>query len=163
MPFGRLDIIEDLTFQRRWWRIQRAGWATMAVLVVAAFIGLFGDGIIGQRRATFASGRIVANFDPVARRSATDSLEFEIQEIRDAAISLQIPRSFLQHVVIRNVEPRPIASHSDRRSVTHVFAPPLSGGHAWIGIDLEYVQAGVHRGKFVLDGEECRITQVVLP
>ena len=41
---GDLEIVEDLSFQRREWRVQRGGWVVMAVLILLALLGLTGRG-----------------------------------------------------------------------------------------------------------------------
>jgi hypothetical protein len=41
---GDLEIQEDLPFQRREWLVERVAWGVMALLIVAALLGLFGTG-----------------------------------------------------------------------------------------------------------------------
>jgi hypothetical protein len=43
-PSSQFQIDEDLNFQRREWKIQRAGWVTMALVIIAALLGVFGAG-----------------------------------------------------------------------------------------------------------------------
>lgn len=41
---GDLEIEEDLDHQRRCWKLERASWAVMALVLLAAMAGLFGSG-----------------------------------------------------------------------------------------------------------------------
>lgn len=41
---SRLEIHEDIAFERRYWRFQNAGTAAMGLLVAAALLGLLGSG-----------------------------------------------------------------------------------------------------------------------
>jgi len=52
---GDLEIDEDLSFQRREWRVQRGGWVVMAVLILLALLGLTGRGPIRQPTAGTAT------------------------------------------------------------------------------------------------------------
>lgn len=45
-------IDEDLTFQRRNWAAERAGWALMAAVVALGLAGLFGPGPLSRPVAT---------------------------------------------------------------------------------------------------------------
>lgn len=57
----------DLAFQRGDWRRERIGWALMTLLVVAAVLGLFGEGLLSSR--TVGGGTVFAlTHERTARR-----------------------------------------------------------------------------------------------
>ena len=47
-PSSGIQIDEHLGFQERMWRIERAGWAAIAAIIMAAAVGLFGHGLLSQ-------------------------------------------------------------------------------------------------------------------
>lgn len=45
---GDLELDQDIDFQRRSWAVQRVGWGVMALVALAALLGLFGPGPINN-------------------------------------------------------------------------------------------------------------------
>ena len=42
-----IELAEDMEFQRKNWRAERIGWAVLAFILLAAALGLFGQGPLG--------------------------------------------------------------------------------------------------------------------
>src|SRR5262249_50526641 len=64
-------LTKPLSFQRREWRVQRLGWALMALIILAGLLGLFGNGPLAQR--TLSNGVLQLDFEWLARRDAQTS------------------------------------------------------------------------------------------
>ena len=48
----RLELDDDPAFQRRLWVVERAGWASIALLLLGALLGFFGSaGPLGDGRS----------------------------------------------------------------------------------------------------------------
>ena len=56
---GDLEVGQDLDFQRREWAVQRVGWGAMALVILAALLGLFGSSGPLSRAATNAADDLV--------------------------------------------------------------------------------------------------------
>jgi len=67
---GDLEVAENLAFQRRAWKVQRAGWVAMALLVGAALAGLFGGGKKDELPGSFAFEPGSARLPPSAEEEA---------------------------------------------------------------------------------------------
>ena len=55
---GDLDIAQDIRSLNRAWKVQRAGWIVIALLLLAALAGLFGSGPVGDAREEAAALRV---------------------------------------------------------------------------------------------------------
>lgn len=42
----QLEVGEDVKFQNRWWVFERIAWVFMALLLLAALLGLLGPGLL---------------------------------------------------------------------------------------------------------------------
>ena len=51
-----VSVGEDLDFQRRWWRFEKAAWLLLAVVLIADALGAFGRGWLAQAELTAADG-----------------------------------------------------------------------------------------------------------
>ena len=68
-----LEFEQDLSFQRREWSIQRAGWLVMATIVIAGLIGLFGAGPLSSANAE--AGPLQLQYSRFERRHAPSELD----------------------------------------------------------------------------------------
>lgn len=71
---GGLEVSQDLNFQRREWVVQRVGWVVMAVLLVAALLGLFGPGPLSKSIAGSASGPVRAEYYLAVNHCGNDTI-----------------------------------------------------------------------------------------
>jgi hypothetical protein len=55
---GDLEIQQDLNYQRREWRIQRLGWVVMRLVILAALLGLLGNGPLSKASVTATDGSL---------------------------------------------------------------------------------------------------------
>ena len=59
-----------LSLNSPYWRIQKIGYLCLLILLVAAFIGLTGNGILGTTIKTDPAGVLKVEYDPVLRAHA---------------------------------------------------------------------------------------------
>ena len=48
---GGIDLADDISLQEKTWRVQRVGWAVMALLVAAGLAGVFARGPLSRAEA----------------------------------------------------------------------------------------------------------------
>jgi hypothetical protein len=160
----KLEVSEDLPFQRRWWRIQRVGWVAMLLVIISAVAGAFGDGPLSTVYHSSASGRIEVIFDRIVRRSSPQEITFQVR-IADGEgpVILRAPRAFFQHSQLDHVYPQPLRSETDAGYWAFHFAPASGSSALWIRLELQTTEAGRQSGIFTVDQEELVISQFVLP
>ncbi|MFZ5718059.1 MAG: hypothetical protein ACOY5Y_01190 [Pseudomonadota bacterium] len=103
-----LQLEDDPQYQRRFWRTQRAGWVGLALIVVAALLGLTGAG------GPFASGRAqgaggTVDFPRVARWAAPDELSVRFAGPGSTG-TVEVDRALFEVFGVEGIQPRPSAS-----------------------------------------------------
>jgi hypothetical protein len=100
-----LEIKQDLTFQRREWRIQRVVWLLLAALLVAALAGLLGPGPLSS------TSRQAAGFDVhylrFTRWQAPHTLTITVLPSAGPTVALAINRSYLDSMQVQQITPQP--------------------------------------------------------
>lgn len=118
---GSLEIGQDLTFQRREWRVQRVGWSVILLIVIAGLIGLLGLGPLGWADATV--GPLSVTYQRFVRRSAPAEFEVRVapEAIVDDAFALRLGGSFIDHVDMEQPFPAPDAMDAAADHVVYRF------------------------------------------
>lgn len=160
----KVEVSEDLPFQRRWWRIQRVGWVVMLLAIVSAVAGAFGDGPISAAYRTSSSGRVEVVFDRIARRNSPREITFQVRPLEaKGPIVLRIPRGFLEHSQLNHIHPQPVQTETDAGYWAYHFAPSTDASALWIRLEIQTREAGRQSGIFLIDQDELAISQFVLP
>jgi hypothetical protein len=81
---------EDLRFQRRWWRFEKAVWTFFGVLVLLDLAGLFGRGPLAKAHKESADGALMVKYERVERFGTPSilTLHFGPTAVRDGVIRL---------------------------------------------------------------------------
>lgn len=107
-----LQLREDMAFQRRSWRAERIGWTIMALLVVAALLGLFAVGPLSWTTTSDAAGLLQVEHERFQRRSAPASLTIDVAAaaVPTASVEIEVDDEFLRTYEIRTMRPQPAES-----------------------------------------------------
>jgi len=133
------------------WRAERAGWAAMAALVLAAALGLFGEGPLARAEATGSNG-LVVRFSRFARARLPERLTVALP---DAASSLRVSAGFLADAEVLDVSPRPRrVRYAAGEHVYEFDAAP--GAPLEVTFRLQFPRAGRVSG-WVAGGEGPRV------
>src|SRR4051794_28419404 len=97
-----LQIDQSLDFQRRFERIQKIAWRILALVPIAAVVGLFGGGLFSQVTARGAGLTVV--YDRFGRRSVDTQLEVTVVRPRQP-VTVSISREFLDGYDLSEVRP----------------------------------------------------------
>jgi hypothetical protein len=139
------------TSARAEWRAERAGWAAMASLVLAASLGLFGEGPLARAEATGPDG-VVVRFARFARARLPERLTVALP---DGASSLRVSAGLLVDAEILDVTPPPRrVRYAAGEHVYEFDAAP--GAPLEVTFRLQYPRAGRARG-WVAGGEGPRL------
>jgi hypothetical protein len=142
---GRSDphppIQEDMRFQRRTWMVERAGWVVLALIVVAAGLGLLSHGPLSETTAENAG--VVLSYERLERRAATSRFTLNIPAVADRQdVLVRFHPDFLRSYELRVVTPHPVSSAAGTNGFEAVFKMPAQG-------DLTiHISARAHRFGF---------------
>ncbi|NLE21841.1 MAG: hypothetical protein GX624_03525 [Actinobacteria bacterium] len=159
----RLETSEDLSFERRWRRLERAAQVVGVALVVLAILGFSGAGGPLSRATTGDAGFRV-DYPRVMRQQTPEYLVVELRRATPPAAEVSFAGGLLRDAQILSVQPEPDSVSSGGSGTTYRFAVSaprslrvvLRFEHRSWGADDLVVRAGP-------GGAPVRATVLVLP
>jgi len=153
--FGSIEISQDMKFQERSWRVQRAAWIVMLLITLAALAGLFGDGFLARGSAGSPSSALGVNYARFTRLGSNSVLEAEIASASiasDSTVRVWVDREWIDGYEILSITPEPETTEllADRAVYTFKFGP--AAGKAKVKYSLDARVMGLARGRIGLDG-----------
>ncbi len=161
---GDLEIEQDLGYQQREWRVQKFGWAVMALVIMAALLGLFGPGLFNQ--AARQGDGLRLEYERFRRYQAPAELRFHIAEGASPGdqVRLLISQDYLNGVQIQQVTPQPESVSGGRGRLTYIFGRTSPQQPITITFYLTTQQMGPLTGQVSLaDGSLLPFRQFVFP
>lgn len=160
-----IQINEDLAHQRLEWRLERIGWAVMALLVLAGLLGLFGYGPVSRASAGDAA-TLSLDYDRFQRASAPSEYRFSASPALsgDGEVRLRFDGGLMDQVELDSVLPEPREVRAGPGYTEFAFA--TDGGDQPAEIVFQFRQAtfGHVRGHVTAQGAPpLLVDQYVLP
>jgi hypothetical protein len=143
IPAG-LQIEQDLNFQAREWRVQRYAWIGIAIVLIAAGLGLFGNGLLSG--ASVENDGLKLEYDRFGRFQQTTSLRFTISHDSPGAARLFISREYLDGFKIEDVKPPPEKVESNSQGIIYSFSRE-EGDNIGVTFHLHPEQIGLVSGR----------------
>jgi hypothetical protein len=108
-----LQLDERIKMQENGWKAQAAGLVFILGLVLAAAIGLFGNGLVSKKRLAKNAAEI--EYQTFYRFEARMELKIKTRNATDG-ILISFPNSYLQHFEIESILPEPSSTkfHNDK-------------------------------------------------
>jgi hypothetical protein len=162
----RIEVDEDMAWQRRTWAIQRIGWFAMGVLVLTALTGVFGYGVLSWQQASDPAGLVRIEYERFQRQGSEFTLRVDIEPEATTgdAVPLRVSGSFLDAVEVKGIVPEPREAKSLGSDVEYVFPVAQPGQPATIRFALKMREVGSHSAGISLGGREpARFIQFVYP
>lgn len=163
---GDLQVSQDLRFQRRAWVAQRIGWAVMALVVAAAFVGVFGHGITSKGSTTSIDGNLKVAYARVARHRAPDTLRFTLAPgaVQGDEARLAFSSKTLDGMTVETVYPEPESVETGADRTVYVFKLAEEGTLTEIVFNVLFEDVGRRHGTVTLDGHQpAEFSQFVFP
>jgi hypothetical protein len=104
-----LEVENDLTFQHRTWRIQRAGWVVFGIIVLAGLAGLFGGGPLSRAEAGSQASGLRVEYERFTRLQGSTELILHIDPrlARDGELAVVLSGAALLDLEISSTLPPP--------------------------------------------------------
>ena len=165
---GSIEIAQDLDFQRKSWRVQRAGWAVMLALTVFALAGLFGGGPLSSASAGDEKLGFLVRYERFTRLTAPQTLYLDVSStlIRpDSTVAVWLSRKWLETNQVEQITPEPESTRVTPDAMEYSFRA-TGGANAKLTLrfDLETRSMGRRRGSAgVTGGPAAEFTQLAYP
>jgi hypothetical protein len=161
-----LEIETDSAFQERLWTLQRVAWVLMALVVIAALIGLTGRGGSYAHATVEAEGDGVAlDYPRIARWQAADQMVLRIPDPSGDRIDVTLSGKFAELFTVESVQPQPASSAAVADGHRLTFDLGSEAGPRSINFTLRALKPALPTGFEVAagDGPPLRARTVVLP
>lgn len=156
---GDLDITHTPSWHRRWRRFHVAASLVGAVILVAAVLGLFGEGPLAHAKKSSPGGGLTVDYDRFVRTAASTFLNVQVQRSQ-APIRLEISSGYLDKMSIGQINPEP---DSEQQTSNHLILTFDQKPPAQIQVYVVPQKIGVRGGTLTVGGERVRIQQFVYP
>ena len=114
-----------MPFVRRSWRLQRTAWVVMGLSLLAAALGLFGDGVFSAGLAQDASGTLEIAYERVVRQDAEAKYVLRCRPGRGTGGTREVHVAMLggleRDAALVSVEPRPLRTEAVTNGLRFVF------------------------------------------
>lgn len=115
-----LQIDENLPGHRREWRVQRASWCVLALLLLMALAGVFGSGPLSHTQLQATDGALQARYDRFVPREEDTQFDVALRPAGGQA-QLTLAQQYLSKVQIEQVTPQPERQVVSGDGLTLVF------------------------------------------
>jgi hypothetical protein len=163
-----LQIEEDHAFQRRSWRVERAGTWLFIALLAAAAAGLLGSGPLSHGAAA-VPGALRVEFQRFSQYQSPDTLRIHVEPgvTPGRELRLWLDRAYLEGVRLETMVPAPIRVETAADRLTFVFALSEPDVPFTVNVGLQPQRFGVTRARLGLepadDGPRLTFRQLVYP
>jgi hypothetical protein len=160
----KIAVGENLDFQRKWWKFERAIWIFFFIILIADVLGVFGRGWLSKSRRSDSMQTLTLDFERVARASTPSimTLHFGPNAIRNGHIQVYVSEDVIKVLGAQRVSPQPAISALGNDGINYTFdATQLP---ATAEIQLEPSFPGIHHFQIqVAGGSPIYATIVVVP
>lgn len=159
-------VEEDLPFQRKQWRVERAGWVVMTALIIGAVAGLFGGGgPLSSATASAPDGRVRVEHQRFARMLAPTSIEITVAAPASGRpLHVRINESYLGAMSVRSITPEPNSMTFADQVLVLAFERLTGASEAKVRLQVEPQKIGSVEGSVTVDsGAPLRFKQFIFP
>jgi hypothetical protein len=124
-----LDLDDEIEWQRRAWTFQSWGRAGVVLFVIAGAVGVFGGGIIGDRRVRDPQNQLEVEHPRFARHDSAYDVRIRVQPalVRDGKVAVWIDHSLLEDLVVEGLMPEPESVEKSGEGVVLHFRSDAKG------------------------------------
>jgi hypothetical protein len=153
---------EDLEFQRKWWRFEKAAWFVFTLIIVLDLSGLFGRGPLAKAERRAADGTMDVKYERIERTYSPSimTIQFGQSAIRDGRIKLYVSSSLIKSLGTERVIPAPQETVVGDGGLTYTF--PASNLPAAVDLALQPAGPGIFDFTIGVEGAERVHAKVVV-
>ena len=147
------DFLADPSFLRRERLFERVGWLFMGLVVVAAMLGLFGNGFLSE--AVMEKEQFHMKYDRFLHFGDLTTLEIEIApgSGENGVVAIAFATDYMHKFRLEKIQPEPESSaHGDQ--ILFWFTSTGTGEPVKVQMRLEPEEIGTLEGKIFVNGED---------
>lgn len=147
------EYLADPSFRRKEFLFERSGWAFMGAILLAAALGLFGNGPLSQSELETEKFRM--KYDRFLHFGDLTSLEIRIKPHSSDAgvVAIAFPNDYLHNFRIEKIIPDPESSAHGEQTLFW-FATTNTGDPITVQFRLEPQEIGSMDGTIYVNGEK---------
>ena len=149
---GDLEIGQDMEFQKLQWKIERVSWVIMALLVLAAAIGLIGPGPLSSATAGEKGSSLWAEYNRLERYDSPNQMLVHMNTASSGQARLWINREFVEGVELLTIAPEPERIEIDPQRFIYIFNIANPGEDVAVAFHFEPNTFGKMPVRIGLDG-----------
>jgi hypothetical protein len=161
---NEVSVGEDLEFQRRWWRFEKAAWLVLVIVLIADALGAFGRGWLADTERVTSDGTLRVRYERIERTGTASNMviQFGPSALHDQKVRLFSSNTMVKELGAQRIIPQPTASEIGPGGITYTFS--ATGSPSTASIALQPAFPGIHHIQLQVPGSEAiRATIVVLP
>ncbi|QRK08454.1 hypothetical protein JQX13_52565 [Archangium violaceum] len=158
-----LELKDEIEFQQRVWRLERVVWVFIALLLIAALLGVFGNGPLSH--TVLLQGPLALEYERFERILAPSLLRLHLQpDAAEGRVEVWFERKYLETFQVQRIVPLPEEERAEADRLVFVFrAPPRERATA-VSFYVIPLKPGLRRGRTgVVGGPELSFWQFVHP
>ena len=156
---GDLDLKYDPAHEEREWITQRIGWTLMALLALAALIGLLGPGPLSDKTEGKIGGPLRVEYQRFGRYQAPAELKIYCRPKGREHFELSFDRAFIQVSEIKEISPKPDETRTDGDRYVYQFRKGDAEEHL-VTFRMHGEKFGKATSNLTLDGQESVHIQI---
>lgn len=143
------------SFQKKEWKLVRFGWFLMGLVLLAAQLGIFGNGPLSQK--TYVSDNLSIAYERYMRIEKDVELQVQVEEL-GLDTTITINNDYLKKVRISQVVPEPASVEVRDDKLIYRFSSLESGV---ITFYLNPMQMGSQQLELTVGGRMVRFNQFI--
>lgn len=159
---NEIAVGEDIEFQRRWWRFERAIWVLFTVLVVLDLLGVFGRGWAANAHVSSPDGTMDVKYERIERFSTPSILDVKFGQnaIHDGKVQLWISEGMVKKLGTQRVVPQPASSVIGNDGILYTF--DATSVPASVQFALQPAAAGIFPLQLRVPGSQTMTMKIVV-
>jgi hypothetical protein len=156
--------LDDLAHERKVWKVEHWGWGVFALILLAALLGIFGEGLLARAKAGRPNSALRIEYDRFVRYQAPTMLKVHVAAGNNALPALWVARNYLDRVEVERISPEPERVKAGNNSLIYIFNIAQTNEEATISFQVKptgYGKMPVSLG--LVDGPQMDFTQFIYP
>lgn len=152
-----IELDEKIDYHIKGWKIQRVSWVIIIALMLAAALGVFGEGAVSKRSVDLGNAQV--RYDRFFRYEAEMMLQFMISESADSSL-ISFSQDYIKNFRIEQIVPEPKENYIQSGKVYYVFS-----GRAPMNIAFYMVpeKPGSLHGEVAVNDARFDLSQFIYP
>ncbi|MCL4298518.1 MAG: hypothetical protein KJ077_22465 [Anaerolineae bacterium] len=163
---GDLEISQDLQFQEREWKAETVAWIIMALILIAALLGLLGPGPLSRQIAGEPDSGLWIEYNRFVRFHAPETLRVHVRPADGSGseVRLWLNRDFVNRAELKDIDPQPERVEAWPDRLVYIINLPQPRQAATLIVHFEANEFGPTPVNLGLeDGPELNFNQFYFP